>query len=327
MDFKLPLSSYRARHNISFDYQTQHLQKEHCRFLSKETCRADDQAHVQRKRQARDHQRQRRQSRQLRRSQLRQRRQLNPSTMNDDDSGDEENTKSFRVLVLLVKFTDHDANPDWLQHLPSRDYFDELFNGANSSNNRQDDKDDDNMSIAEYLRFNSMNRYRVEFDVMDWQTTDNSEMFFADNVAGRVGMDQLQQVFTPILDEMDAQGFDWSPYDQAGADIGSNSGGSDGFLDHLVVIHSGIGAEHGDPPGPCDNPDTADIVFPQVMDRIWSQGAGAVSDPWTGSSGIQLGGFAISGAFEKPLCDMVRPYVASRRRVAFCSIECVALDG
>jgi Immune inhibitor A peptidase M6 len=314
------LSAYRARHNISFAYQTQQLPAEHCRFLSQETCRRDDQAHVEKKRLYAEQQQQ---ARRLGRSRQRQR-HLNPSTMggegeNDGEDGDSGTEQIFRVLVILCQFPEHASNPNWVQQLPNRDYFETLFNG--NQNNMDDNTDD--MSIAEYLRFNSMNHYRVEFTILpdSWSlVTNNTEAYFAQGQAGRVGLEELQHVFTPILDQLDEDGFDWSLYDQAGGS--SDGSGSDGILDHLVVIHSGAGAEFGDV-DPCsstnndpnNDPKNNGIQFAPYLDRIWSQGAGTVSNPWTSrpeTGGIQLGGFSIVGSFDKPLCDMVRVCIRVR---------------
>jgi bacillopeptidase F (M6 metalloprotease family) len=219
-----------------------------------------------------------------------------------EDDGSEQNI--FRVLVILCQFLDHASNPNWIQQLPSRDYLETLLNGNHGNN---EDASDDT-SIAEYLRFNSMNRYRVEFTILPdaWLVTNNTEAYFSQGQAGRVGLEELQQVFTPILDQLDENGFDWSLYDQAGG--GDDGTGSDGILDHLVVIHSGAGAEFGDV-DPCNsNNNDNGIQFAPYLDRIWSQGAGTVTNPWTSrpeTGGIQLGGFSIVGAFDKPLCDMV----------------------
>jgi Immune inhibitor A peptidase M6 len=321
--YKASLSAFRAqRNNISFlaYYQTQHLPAEHCRFLSEAACRRDDQAHVEKKR---IYKQQQQQASRRRRRQLRQR-QLNPPTMGGGGRGGGENgseQKIFRVLVILCQFQDHAANPNWQQQLPSREYFETLFNGGNNNSSTTSGTpvdDDTSRSIAEYLRFNSMNAYRVEFNVVSsWQTTNNTEAYFSQGQAGRVGLDELQHIFTPILDQMDRDGFDWTLYDQAGGSSGGSDGsndGSDGILDHLVVIHSGAGAEFGDALGPCstnnDGASSSSIVFAPYLDRIWSQGAGTVANPWTSSrpetGGIQLGGFTIAGAFGTPLCDMVR---------------------
>jgi Immune inhibitor A peptidase M6 len=318
------LSAYHHRaqqqNNNSFvAYQTQHLRAEHCRFLSPEACRRDDQAHVKKKRLRKQQQQQQQQAKQqqLRRQRqddrpLRQAaRQLNPSTMNGGNL-DGDPTKAFRVLVILCQFQDHAANTNWMAHLPSRDYFETLFNGNNGTNPSTDPFD---MSIAEYLRFNSVNRYRVEFNVLMWQTTNNTEAYYSQGQAGRVGLDELQHVFTPILDQLDMDGFDWSLYDQASDD---GSSGADGILDHLVVIHSGAGAEFGNaPPGTGSCSYTSDIVIAPYLDRIWSQGAGTVANPWTSTGGIQLGGFTIAGAFDRPLCDMVRIIYACKCALHF----------
>lgn len=84
----------RRRLNIRNDFEPTHVTAEHCRHMTEEQCRTDDQAVSASKEQ----------------------RRLS-STGNN-----------IKVLVLLCRFSDH-VN----RVLPQRDYFEELFNGKGTS--------------------------------------------------------------------------------------------------------------------------------------------------------------------------------------------------
>jgi Immune inhibitor A peptidase M6 len=208
------LLQYRTRLNVTYNYTPRHFNIERCRYLTEAECRREDEAH-EATRQKRVRHRERR---------------LNP------------NEGDFTVLVLLCKFTDFDNSVP----LPTRDDFDVLFNGeGNSTINPVG-------SIREYLFYASMGKYRVRFDVRDWQTTTNTERYFSRDKSGQSTTDDMQAMFIPLLDKIDdemSSFLDWGPYDVAGDPMF----GSDGLLDHLVVLHSGWAAEMGN--NPCA-PDT-----------------------------------------------------------------------
>jgi hypothetical protein len=136
-------------------------------------------------------------------------RRLNPSI------GD-----NIRVIVLLIKFSDHTT-----RDLPSREYFEEFFNGEGTELG----------SVKEWMRFNSVGRYRVHFTVREWATLPNTEKFYA---AGNSAWDtDFNPVVAPLLDEIDNDpDHKWSPdyIDEFGK------------LNHLIVVHSGYMAEVGE---------------------------------------------------------------------------------
>lgn len=242
------IHEYRIRNNITFNYQPKHLTTEHCRFVTEEVCRRDDEA----------------------RGLAKQNRALNPSR------------GKFKVLVILVRFTDHRN-----MVLPPRSHFEKLFNGRGKSTINPIG------SVREYVRYNSMGAYDVEFDVRDWRDTNNTEKFFAAGRSGRVGVEEIQKMYAPVLDQLDREGIQWWDYDVAGE---SDLTTGDGDLDHLVVIHSGKGAEHGD----------VDCLGPRgsYLDRIWSQGAGGSSSAgWESKKGFRIAGASIASAWRTPVCE------------------------
>jgi hypothetical protein len=216
---------YRKRLNITYNYQPRHLSAERCRYLTEEQCRHDDEIHIQ----------QAQKQRTIRQNQQKQQqRQLNPI------KGD------LTVLVLLCRFTDFDPT----RTLPSRDDIDILFNGRSStvldSANRSSTINPVG-SIREYLYYASMGQYKVTFEVRDWTTTANTERYYSQDTSGLSDSSTMQEMFIPLLDAIDTSmtdPFGWSKYDVAGDDplFGDMS---DGYFDHLVVLHSGWAAEQG----------------------------------------------------------------------------------
>jgi hypothetical protein len=92
------VKQYRERHNITtYYYQPIHIHPEYCRYVTEDTCRANDEAAA-------------------RSIEKRQQRRLNPSK------------GAFTVLVLLVQFTDHQDRV-----LPPKEYYEELCNGSGPS--------------------------------------------------------------------------------------------------------------------------------------------------------------------------------------------------
>jgi immune inhibitor A len=178
----------------------------------------------------------------------------------------------IRVLVLLVKF------PDTTYPLPDRDYLEQLFNGNGATVANEIG------SIKDWLRYNSLGRYRVSFDVRDWETADFPETHYTGGSSGFGA--SLETIFEPILTKMEnANSVDWT------------DGYIDefGYLNHLVILHSGFAGEAGNKP--CLTTDS--------QERIWSQGSGGRSGTgtWKSKDFYAVSGFIISSAFALPACD------------------------
>lgn len=180
-----------------------------------------------------------------------------------------------RVLVLLVRFKNHKNRA-----LPSQEYFEELFNGGDDS---------DVGSIKDYFRFSSLGQYRVQFDVRDWFDLPETEAFYSEGRHGLVGGDRLQRMFWPVMDAVDS-------------DINWFDGYIDvwGLINHVVVLHSGFGAEHGNRRCLQNNP---------PENRIWSQGTPASGDGWLNGDFFMVNGYAMASAINEPSCsgDQLNP--------------------
>lgn len=185
------------------------------------------------------------------------RRSLNPSV------------GQFRALVILVRFTDHSA-----RELPPVEHYEALCR----------------LEIVPYLNQQSYGQYVVEdCDVYDWRTTDNTEMFYADEVSGFKKSDEASAFFEPVLTQLDSEGsMNWLSYDID----------RDGKIDSLSVIHSGYAAEQGI---------GANCNEPHPKHRIFSQGHRTSMTGWTDSmKAISVNGYSISSGFDQ-VCQNARP--------------------
>ena len=117
--------------------------------------------------------------------------------------------------------------------------------------------------------------------------TNNTESYYADGVSGKQGLSILQNIFIPILNDMDNNDFDFTPYDSL--DIGE--------LDQLVILTSGYGAEYGEPDTGCN--------INTVQNRIWSTGTPYSTEPWIGRQNIKVNSWTISSAYDSQLCGNI----------------------
>jgi M6 family metalloprotease-like protein len=124
--------------------------------------------------------------------------------------------------------------------------------------------------------------------VQDWFDVSGTESFFAGGISGFSGPDEGQAMFLPALDALYASGHDFGPLDSGGW----------GTLDHLVVIHSGYGAEYGDPVG------NEGCTLNTEKDRLWSRGLPASLYGWQSPDGFySVSNYAYAGAFDPPFCE------------------------
>jgi M6 family metalloprotease-like protein len=197
---------------------------------------------------------------------------------------------SFQVLVLLVRF-----KGDENKQLPSKDQINTLLNGQGTSAINPVG------SVREYLRFASLNQYVVNFVVQDWFQISKTEVELSKGQGGRIGATALQPLFSEALAAVDAKftDADWKKFDTA-TRATNDPTTPDLVLDHLVVIHSGWGAEWGDSGNTCG--------ANTQMNRIWSQGTNGVNQPLTVNKGtMQIGGYVVSAALDRVCINGLNP--------------------
>jgi M6 family metalloprotease-like protein len=135
------------------------------------------------------------------------------------------NTRSdtFFVPCLLIDFSDYDYSFD-------RSALDDVWNlegyshpGKNHSGSFRDFYQE--ISYEQFLPISTLS---------NWITSSNTHNYFAHSNPN--GYDHLKEMIRTAVDALEAEGFDWSKFDNDG----------DGNVDALNVIHAGPGAEEGD---------------------------------------------------------------------------------
>jgi hypothetical protein len=198
-------------------------------------------------------------------------RKLNPST------------GSFKFLVILVQFTDHQD-----RNLPSVDHIRELCDGTGQSGVNPAG------SIADYFAQQSYGKFNIECDVQDWRLTDNTEDFYAQGVRGLVGTLEGQEFFKPVLDEIAAEKIAEDQFYFVNLDTFSDDGtvsdGDNNGAIELIVLHSGYAAESS----------ATDCYGRDSNDRIWSQAHIGVGGGWEspGLFTLEVLGYTVASALD-----------------------------
>ena len=183
-------------------------------------------------------------------------------------------TGVLKILVIPVQFRDHE-----FRELIPRDDIEYLFNGEGRLQDIAPTG-----SIRSYLRLNSYNNLQVEATVVNWTLLPMTEKECS---FGNSGLSQkLQECFWPALDQIDAlhanpdDQFNWGDYDV----------NYDNFIDNVVFLHSGYGAEYGE----------TDADGTASDSRIWSHAVGARSKPrrWESRNFlIDLGSYSVTSVY------------------------------
>lgn len=178
----------------------------------------------------------------------------------------------LRVLVLLIKFTDHvdRETPPW-------ENYDILFNDSGETPSITPTR-----SVAAFLDVNSYGKLQIEAEVIPWRLTDNTEEYYSFNQSGL--STEFIRCMYPILDELEAEGFNFSRFDL----------NQDGVIDSIVVLHSGYAAEIGGED--CYTNAT-------TTNRIWSHTLATSTEQWISSdTSISSNGYAVAAAM-RGACD------------------------
>lgn len=120
-------------------------------------------------------------------------------------------TGFVRVLVLLMKFTDHIDKES-----PPIEEYNKLFNDPG-----QTPFVTPSGSISSWLHANSYGTFNIEAEIIPWHITNNTEKYYAFGKSG-LSYDFRLSMF-PILDQLEAEGFDFSRFDL----------NSDGLIDSI----------------------------------------------------------------------------------------------
>ncbi|HEU4962725.1 MAG TPA: immune inhibitor A domain-containing protein [Bacilli bacterium] len=170
-----------------------------------------------------------------------------PATAQQWDGG----TKTDKILVIMAEYSDFEHNSidqsetDMYYHdYAHQHYQDMLFN----KNGYTGPNGEHLMSMAQYYLQQSGGSYTVSGDVVGWVKVPHTAAYYGGNVGGDGNDQRPQQFIRDALDAAAASGADLSQYDQQDIydlDGDGNLNEPDGLIDHLMVIHSGVGEEAG----------------------------------------------------------------------------------
>jgi len=174
-------------------------------------------------------------------------------------------TGYLKVLVICVRFSDHAD-----RGLPTQEQYDVFFNSP-----APDADLAPTGSVKQFIEHNSQGALEVDFDIMPWKTTNNTEAYYSFNKSG-ITRDFGASTHS-VMDQLEADGVDFSNYDL----------NNDGKIDAIMLLHSGYQAEVG-------NIDCYTGALPKQ--RIWSHAIPAPSNAWVSSiSGMALDNYSVGG--------------------------------
>ena len=159
------------------------------------------------------------------------------------------------VLTLLVEFDDPQGQGPLHNRIPepagNAYYWKEDFSPAHYQKilfGRHPEE----RSLANYYKEVSSGRYRVSGDVFGWYKVPKPELLYGQNITMRPS--DRDRLYGPpwriISDVRTATGdeIDWKKYDQIDRydwDQDGDFNEPDGYIDHLMIVHAGVGEEIG----------------------------------------------------------------------------------
>ncbi len=130
---------------------------------------------------------------------------------------------TFFVPCILVDFSNYD-------YTYTKDELEQVWNLEGYSHPGEENTG----SFRDFYQEISYGQFLPISTLGDWFTSSHSHDYFAHSNPN--GYTHLKELIRQAVDELEANGFDWSKFDNDG----------DGYVDALNVIHAGPGAEEGD---------------------------------------------------------------------------------
>jgi immune inhibitor A len=159
--------------------------------------------------------------------------------------------KKDKILVILAEYSDFAHNnidqteTDMFYHdYAQQHYQDMLFN----TNGYTGPDGQNKISMAQYYLQQSGGSNTVAGNVVGWVKVPHPAAYYGGNIGGDGNDARPQQFIRDALDAAQQSGADLSQYDQQDIydlDGDGNYNEPDGLIDHLMVIHSGVGEEAG----------------------------------------------------------------------------------
>ena len=257
----------RARLGLVYNYTPSLLHPEVCRYVSEAECQHADESlqqhaqthtkHIQQRRELREQQQQ---------QQQKQQQQHEESTRRDLQLNHNPNLGKIKVLILMIRFPDHAKDG---RKLISKSTIEEIWKGE----------------VTNWFAVNARGLYEIEPVVIDWITTDKTEAEYTDGKQGFTS--ELQEAMWPALDQLDNRpDWDWSSFDSD----------QDGFLDSVVMMHSGVSAVVSTGP---------DCFGQEAQNRIWPHAWASIIQGWQSKDkSVRLNGYTVNSVYDGD-CDEV----------------------
>ena len=172
------------------------------------------------------------------------------SVLEEDYTGE---VRSDKVLVLAIDFPDYEKSSItkeetdmWYEEYPNEHFQDMIFgdNGYKGPNG------EDLLSMKQYYEQQSGGSYTVDGTVAGWYTADHPAAYYGGNYPGPDDSDARPRelVMEALTKAGQDPNVDLSEYDVWDRDDYDRDGvynEPDGIIDHLMVIHAGVGEEAG----------------------------------------------------------------------------------
>ncbi|MFB3163721.1 immune inhibitor A domain-containing protein [Neobacillus sp. 179-J 1A1 HS] len=182
---------------------------------------------------------------------------LGQAKKNTVDSVEEEGydgkVRTDKVLVLAIDFPDYrtgsitkEETDMWYEDYPKSHFQDMVFgdNGYKGPDGKT------YVSMKQYYEQQSGGSYSVEGEIAGWYTADHPAKYYGENVPAPDGNDAAARtlVYEALKKAATDPNVDLSEYDAWDRDDYDGDGvyaEPDGLIDHLMVIHAGVGEEAG----------------------------------------------------------------------------------
>jgi immune inhibitor A len=161
--------------------------------------------------------------------------------------------RTDKVLVLKIDFPDYTHNSITKEETDMfyENYSDEHFQNMLFGQNGYEGPNGENfISMKQYYDQQSGGSYTVEGNVAGWYTADHPAAYYGGNVPAPDGNDArprtlVYEALIKAAADPNINLGDYDKWDRDDLDGDGNHAEADGVIDHLMVIHSGVGEEAG----------------------------------------------------------------------------------
>ncbi|ASK64307.1 protease [Virgibacillus phasianinus] len=174
-----------------------------------------------------------------------------PTTVEEEEYNGE--VRSDKVLILAIDYPDYQKSSITKEETDMwyEDYTHEHFQNMIFGENGYEGPNGENLiSMKQYYEQQSGGSYTVDGEVAGWYTADHPAAYYGGNVPAPDGSDARARelVYEALTKAAQDPNVDLSEYDVWDRDDYDGDGvlaEPDGLIDHLMVIHAGVGEEAG----------------------------------------------------------------------------------